>query len=765
MRFKFIVPILAGCFVLAACNKKQDEVLDYIDPFISTEGDHGHWHPSANVPFGMVKLCPDTYPSSLTGDGDWAHSGYNYADSLIRGFSHFRVGSSGGGHIYDRAGLLSIMPFQSSANFSWIEYPKAEIDKTTENASPGYYTVFLNREQIKAELTATSHAGYHRYTFKSGDEAKLFLYSGKSGLDRQISFRLVDKHHIEGYFNWKNPIYFIIEFKQAIKNIGIPHKDAIHTIAFCDTTITNGFACIFEEQEKPIEVKVAVSFTSLEGAKNNLETTCPHWDFEKTLSQAENLWRDRLSAIQVRGKDDRDKRIFYTSLYRTCFLPIMQSDVDGTYKGFDEQLHEAKGGIHYNGFAFWDSFRSKYPLYSLFCPDVYSAIANSIYDTYEQAEDWAPFPDSDHKPHNSPLFRARGKNDFAMYGTVRHEHMLMVMVDAYYKGLYSSHLSIEDVFPHIKNEALMQMPVKYDAYGYIPERPDQTGEYCWDNWCVAKVAKDLNKPEEYAYFSKRAAYWKNTWDTSINFFRARGVDGTWLDFPEDPTQNREKYTYEGSKWHWRWNALHNVDEMVEELGGQVAFLDTLNHFFENDLYTAGNQIDLHVPFLFNPAGAPWLTQKWVNQLLKKPTTQLYGTHGFFKEPIHDYIYKDTPDGFLEEMDGDFGCMSAWYNLAAIGLYQICPGNTRFEISTPIFEYISIDPGEKWVKNKKFEIVSRNFSPENIYIQSAMLNGVKLNRAWIDYSDIAIGGKLELILGVSPNKDWGTISNEQQAVKN
>ena len=435
-------------------------------------------------------------------------------------------------------------------------------------------------------------------------------------------------------------------------------------------------------------------------------------------------------------------------------MPIIQSDLGGTYKGFDENLHKAEGYKHYNGYAFWDSYRSKYPLYSLFCPDVYSDITSSIYDTYEQAINWWPFPDSDHKPHNSPLFRARGENGFAVPSTCRHEHMLMVMVDAYYKGLFSKQLSLEKIYPHIKKEALLQMPANYDSIGFIPARPDQTGEYSWDNWCVAKVAKDLKKDDEYAYFTKRANYWKNTWDSTIQFFRARGADGTWLDFPEGPTTNREKYTYEGSKWHWRWNALHDVEGMIQSFGGHYKFIDSLKYFFENNLYTAGNQIDLHAPFLFNPAKSPWLTQKWVNQILKKPTTQLYGTHGFFKEPIHDYIYKNTPDGFLEEMDGDFGCMSAWYNLGAIGLYQICPGDTKFQIFTPIFEHIIIDPPKKWEKNKPFEIICINFSEDHIYIQSAKLNGAELNRAWIDYSEIAKGGKLELVLGNKPNKKWG-----------
>ncbi|MBD0777411.1 glycoside hydrolase family 92 protein [Maribacter sp. ANRC-HE7] len=740
-----ILTVLFSFLIVLSCKEKEQEkvkaidVLSFVDPFISTEGDHGHWHPSALVPFGMVKLGPDTFPSSLTGDGDWAHSGYNYSDSIVRGFSHFRTGSSGGGSIHDRAGLLSLLPFHTITNDDWIKNPTSEIDKATEQASPGYYSVLLEEQGIQAELTATSYVGMHRYSFKKTEDAKVLLSSGNSSLTNDLHYNVVDEHTIEGYFDKINGPYFTIVFnKPLIKN----EEQGKH-----DKSVGN-FICDFGKLTEPLLVKVGVSFTSINSANKNLKATCTTWDFENVKLEAEKLWRDRLSGIKIRGNNTRDKRIFYTALYHSCFLPIVQSDYDGTFLGFDAQLHMAENYKHYNGFAFWDSFRTKYPLYSLFCPDVYSDITSSIYDVYKYANNWDPFPNSDHKPHKSPLFSAHGKDGSTAFSTCRHEHMLMVMTDAYYKGLFHDELDIKDVYPYLKEETLLQMPKSYDSIGFIPARPDQTGEYSWDNWCVAALAKTLNKNDDYSYFTKRANYWKNSWDPEIKFFRARSADGKWLDFPEDPRDNREKYTYEGSKWHWRWNALHNMNGMIEALGGNKAFVEALDYFFENDLYTAGNQIDLHAPFLFNEAGAPWLTQKWVNQLVKKRTTQLYGTHGFFKEPILDYVYKDTPDGFLEEMDGDFGCMSAWYNLAAIGLYQTCPGDTKFQISTPIFEEITLD-----AFNVPFHIVCANFSEDNIYIQSAKLNGEDLKRSWLSYAEIAKGGKLELTLSKEPNKSW------------
>jgi len=427
--------------------------------------------------------------------------------------------------------------------------------------------------------------------------------------------------------------------------------------------------------------------------------------------------------------------------------------VSGTYPGLDQQTHKADGYTHLDDYAFWDSFRTKYPLYSLAFPDVYQDIFHSLYDIYKQADNWKPFPDCDHAPHGY-LFLNRGVNGYQPYSTCRHEHMLMVMTDAWAKGL--SDVSIDSVYPYLRRESQVQMPAKYDEIGYIPARPDQTGEYSWDSWCVAQVAKSINKPEDYDYFMKRAQYWKNTWDPAIKFNRARAADGTWLDFPDDPTVNREKYTYEGSKWHWRWNAVHDVEGMIELFDGSKNFVKELAYFFDNDLYTAGNQIDLHLPFLFNFADAPWLTQKWVRKILTEPVLQRYGTHDFFKTPIFDRIYKTTPDGYLEEMDGDYGCMAAWYNLSSIGLYQVCPGQPVYQITAPIFKKVEIDLNSEFYSGDKFILEAPKVSKKNIYIQSALLYDKhdkfirKLTKPWISHAELSKGGKVVFDMGVEPN---------------
>jgi predicted alpha-1,2-mannosidase len=458
-----------------------------------------------------------------------------------------------------------------------------------------------------------------------------------------------------------------------------------------------------------------------------------------------------LGKILVEGDDADDKTIFYTALYHSCFLPVTYTDVTGAYPGLDGRRHSAEGYQHYGGYAFWDSFRTKYPLYSLFLPSVYRDIVYSLRDMYEQADNWGPFPETDHPPHGV-TFKAAGKDGYYLPFSCRHEHMMMVMTDAYIKGLFG--LDPQSVYPYMRKEVMLQMPERYDTIGYIPARPDQTGEYCWDNWSLAQMAQAVGNRQDYDYFMKRSHYWKNTWDPDIRFFRARAADGLWLDFPDDPTANREKYTYEGSKWHWRWNVLHDVPGLMEIFGGKDAFIKDLEYFFDHDLYTAGNQIDLQAPWLFNDAGSPWLTQKQVRRILTEPIIQKYGTHIIFPEPIFDRVYKNAPDGYLLEMDCDYGCMAAWYAMSAMGLYQVCPGNPVYNITAPIFKKVVIHPDPSIYQGKTFTIVTNNYSKENIYIQSATLNGKPYNSAFLKHKDIVAGGKLVFELGPAPNKTWG-----------
>jgi predicted alpha-1,2-mannosidase len=739
------------CLVNFACVNSTKRPVDYVDPFICTEGDHGQWDPSATVPFGMVKLGADTYPGSLTGDGDFAHSGYDYADTIVRGFSHFHKGSSGGGRIGDRAGRLSVMPFSHEPTDTFLRNPLAVFSKKSEKATAGYYSVILKEDNIGVELTATAHTGIHQYTFTEGKPARLFFNEGNLARSASLSIKKIDNMHLAGLLSTFSGVHFIVEFSEPMKSEKTWDGNVLMDGVNLDNMNNGGLVCDFGDLKgRPLLVRIGLSLNSPDGATNNLKAESLGGNFNTCKTQASELWNNQLSNLEVTGNEEY-KTIFYTALFHTCFLPTVISDTDGSYPGMDRQVHKAEGYKHYFDYAFWDSFRTKYPLYSLFAPGAYRDIVKSLRDVYSQADNCAPFPESDHKPHGSG-FNYSGKDGYHPFSNCRHEHMLMVVVDAYFKGLFD--LDMKTVYPFLLKETLIQMPVKYDSIGYIPARPDQTGEYCWDNWCVAQVARSMDYQQDYDYLMKRSKYWLNTWDPSIKYFRARAADGSWLDFPEDPAMNREKYTYEGSKWQYRWNILHDIPALIEKFGGKENFINELEYFFENDLYTAGNQIDLHAPFLFNPAGAPWLSQRWVHKILTEPIVQKYGTHNFFPKPILGRVYKTTPDGCLEEMDDDYGCMSAWYAMSAMGLFQVCPGDPVYQITSPIFEQIILHFDSEIYTGKSFIIKANNLSKENYYIQSATLNGKPLNRSWIKHEEIIKGGELIFEMGPNPNKQWG-----------
>ena len=731
--------------ILISCSESKQPA-EYVNPFICTQGDHGHWLPAALIPFGKVELCPDTYPGSLTGHGDLAHSGYDYSDHQIRGFSHLHRGSSGGGSIHDRSGIISIVPFTGEKADTFFINPVLEIDKESEKAKAGYYTVFMPQDKIKAELTATQNVGIHRYTFPKSSNVRVFLNAGNRSLGMSCVYK--DDYTIEGTVNG---YFFVMKSKTPVRQALVWADGKLIAGKSLSGIAGSGMVCDFGVLGEELLIKVGISFTSIDAARQNLKEDCPNWNFDQKREDAFRAWNDVLKKIGVEGKSEEEKIIFYTALYHTCFLPVIYSDVAGTYPGLDCKTHQADGYKHYGGYAFWDSFRTKYPLYSLFQPAVYKDIICSLRDLYEQADNWGPFPENDHQPHGKD-YKAGGKDGCNVPFSCRHEHMLMVMTDGYMKNLFP--VTLEKVYPYIRKEAMLQMPERYDSIGFIPARADQTGEYCWDNWCVAQLAKELENQSDYDYFLKRSHYWKNTWDPDIRFFRARLADGSWLDFPDDPRINREKYTYEGSKWQWRWNVLHDVFGLIDVFGGKEAFVRELEYFFDHDLYTAGNQIDLQAPFLFNDAGSPWLTQKWVRKLLTEPVVQQYGTHDFFPKPIFGRIYKNSPDGYLLEMDDDYGCMAAWYVMSAMGLYQICPGNPQYNLTAPIFDKITIELDSEIYPGKKFVIKARNLNKKNIYIQTAKLNGRPYNQAFITHEALVAGGELIFEMGSAPNKQWG-----------
>lgn len=698
--------------------------VDHVNPFLCTLGDHGHCHPGAAVPFGMVQLGPDTWPSSLTGDGDWAHSGYNYADEAVRGFSHIRIFGSGGTKVVDRAWFISLLPRIGTPEIG-RETLFEPIDKKTEKAAPGSYEVRMSRSGIHAELTVTRHCGFHRYAFPAADDAHVLIdlrnAPGESWL------KAVSPSEIEGSYDRRGIQYFVARFDKPARAVSTWNGDRIERERAEQRGKSVGAVLEYATRAgEVIHVKVGISTVSAAQARVNLDAEIPAWDFEGTREAARRAWEDVADRIELEG-DAEFQEIFHSALYHSCLLPCDVTDANGRYRGTDGQVHDAGDHVHYDSYAFWDTFRTRDPLLSLVQPAVFRDIAKSLVAMYEQGMEHHPFP------------------------TVRHEHMLTVVLDAYEKGFRD--FDAEKAYAGMRREALAQMPESLEAVGWKPGRPDQTLEYAYDDWCVARMAEALGKGDDRRKFSARAKFYRNTWDASIGFFRARAADGTWLDFP-DPTVIDEKHVYEGSMWQWRWFVPHDAAGLAELCGGRQRCIEQLDSFFANDLYNQGNQPDLLAPFLFNPLGAPWLAQKWVHRILAEPMVQRYGTHAWLKQPWNKRIFTAKPDGYLLEMDDDCGCMAAWFVLASMGLFPLTPGDPVYQLVPPLFEKVTLRPDPD-IRGGSFTIVARNLSPRNFYIQSALLNGAPYDRPWIAHADVVRGGTLVYQMGAEPNKSWGT----------
>ncbi len=706
-----ILPFVLGCASQPATPAA------FVDPFIATADDHGQLYPGATVPFGMVKLSPDTYPGAVTGH---AHAGYDYNDSLLLGFSHVRVGGMGcrgeGGNILvtPRRERLPLRPQLLAVPFL----------KSTERAEPGYYAV-ETAESVRVQLTCTAHVGLHRYTFGGGKPRWLLLDLGRGFTpivssrvvvrgDGTVLGRVVARHNCGRSDTYA--VSFAAEFRPGPEKM-FGWTDSVYVARPESLSGAHvGLALRFGPVDGAVLVKVALSAISPEQALKDLHLELPGWDFAAVREAAWLAWNELLGRVEVEGTDE-DKTLFYTGLYRSCTMPFNTTSSDGTYRGTDGRVHEAQGHVHYDTYSIWDTFRTKYPLLSLVAPDYLHDIVCSLVDLYRDGGRQWPFLD------------------------VRHEHTGAILLDAYRKGI--TDFDVATAYEGMKHDALAQLPARWEKLGYIPKRPDRTLEAAYDDWCVAEMARLLGRLEDAARFSRRAGFYRNVWDDSLRFFRARDANGNWLPFPTDPTAIDETYVYEGSMWQWRWFVLHDVPGLIRLFGGPQAFVEELRTFFDRDLYNHGNQPDLHAPFLFNFAGAPHLTQDVVHKILTQPMTQRYGTHGFLRHPVHRRIYRPTPDGFIPEMDDDCGTMWAWYVLSAMGLYQVCPGEPVYQITTPLFRKVVLHLDAWGRPGRVFRIERRGSFADGPTIREARLNGKRLDRMEIPHSAIVQGGKLEL----------------------
>jgi predicted alpha-1,2-mannosidase len=763
-----------GVSISKAADKKDP--VDYVDPFIGTAF-FGHTFPGASVPNALVHLSPDVHTEG------WTYcAGYVYSDNSIIGFSHTHwsgVGMVNGGevmlmpHVGDK---LQIVP---GTRKNPEEGYRSRFDHAEESASPGYYSVRLKDYDVNVELTSTQRAGFHRYTFPKANNARVILDLGHQIGDMSSggtsNLKIIDNYRVEGAKNAGfGNVFFVAEFSKPFKYYGtfdasyvtpesggsvFPYKNAEAG------TKIGAFLNFDTEENEQILVRVGISYTSVEGARRNLEAEIPHWDFDKTKNEARETWNKELSRIEIDGASDDQKQIFNTALYHSLLAQYISQDVDGKYWGSDKQIHEAKGYDFYGSFSCWDTYRSQHPLMTFIAPDHVDNYVKSIVNKVENYK-WLP------AQHFLNVFGE------AMVG----DHLIPVIVDAYMKGYRD--FDVKKLYAAMRQKALEnpQAPVPHEAgrsgldfykeLGYTPvdrvtEAVPNTLELAYDDWCIAQMAQELGKKDDYKLFMKRANNYKNLWDSETQFMRPKMADGSWLEALGENEQSIEKYGEhhyykyfdplligrrpnrhytESNAWQYIWSVQHDVQGLIDLFGSNKAFTKKLDTFFEMSplvskpkyvgvvgtigQYVHGNQPSHHVAYLYNYAGEPWKTQKWAREVM----TQLYRTGS---------------GGICG--NEDMGSLSSWYALSAMGFYPVTPGSTNYAIGSPMFGESKIN----MPNGKAFTIKANNNSKENMYIQSATLNGKKFNRTYIDHSEMLEGGLLEFEMGPEPNKKWGT----------
>ena len=750
---------LAGCFLalltLTSCEKPQtcETYTQYVNPFIGTGG-HGHTFPGAVVPHGMIQPSPDTRIY------EWdACSGYYYSDTTINGFSHTHLSGTGCGDYGD----VLLMPtvgeqkFNPTGSKSQQMAYASKFSHENEEARPGYYSVFLDTYQVKAELTSTARAAIHRYTFPASKQAGFILdfdYSLQRQTNQEMQLEIISDTEIRGhkktvYWAFDQYINFYIKFSKPFTYTLITDSVALDEGG---KLLPQAKALLQFETQKDEEVfaKIGISAVDMEGAKRNLETEIPDWDFNKVKNDACKLWNDYLGKIRIKSTDTGQKNIFYTALYHTAISPNLFSDTDHRYLGMDRQIHQSKcKKPTYTVFSLWDTFRALHPLMTIIDPKLNNQFINSLIRKHEEG---GIFPMWDLASNYT--------------GTMIGYHAVPVIVDAYMKGYrdfdvkeaYNASLRSAEydtsgihcpalVLPHLMPQA------KYfkNTIGYIPcdkenESVAKALEYAYDDWCISILADSLGDYDNAKKYSRLAEAYEFYFDPSTRFMRGLDSNGEWRTpfNPRSSTHRNDDYC-EGTAWQWTWFVPHNVEGLVKLMGGKTAFISKLDSLFtassalEGEAtsvdisgligqYAHGNEPSHHIIHLYNYVDQPWKTQKLIDSVLQT-------------------LYFNDPNGLSG--NEDCGQMSAWYVLNAMGFYQVCPGKPVYSIGRPLFDQVEIPlEGEK-----TFRIITRNNSRQNKYIESVTLNEKPLDIPFFTHQDIVNGGKLVITMTDKPTQ-WG-----------
>jgi predicted alpha-1,2-mannosidase len=722
--------LLAICELVILYASAQKDFTSLVNPFIGTGG-HGHTYPGASMPFGMMQLSPDTRMADWDGS-----SGYHYSDSVIYGFSHTHLSGTG---IPDYCDVL-MMPFSGQVKWAGKEYRSAFSHKN-EKASPGYYEVQLDKHNIKAQLTTSYRSGMHQYTFsnQTNDGAILIDLEHRDQV-LESYLEKVSAYELRGLRRSKSwakdqYVYFTIQFEQPIIEFALlTDEGMVVNTSIGQGLKTKAFVRFNTATQKVIRAKVGISAVSTDGAKLNLTTEIPDWDFEKIKVAAVNAWNKELGKIVIKGGTKDQQVNFYTALYHTFLAPNIFQDVDGKFRSTDNKIHKAKGFTNYSVFSLWDTYRAYHPLMTIINQQRTTDWINTFLTQYRNGG-------------MLPVWELAGNETFCMIGY----HSVPVIVDAWQKGIrgFDEKLALEAMRSYAESDRFGLS--HYRENGFLSnekehESVSKTLEYAYDDWCISQYAGWLGYDSIASSFEQRSQYWKNLFDPYTKHMRGK-VHGMWYT-TFDAKEINNFYT-EGNSWHYSFAVPQDINGLIRYHGGKENFVAKLNELFtttskttgrdQADVtgligqYAHGNEPSHHMAYLFNYAGMPWRTQELVNR-------------------INTTFYKNAPDGLIG--NEDCGQMSAWHVLSAMGFYPVCPGDGRYIFGTPLFEEVKIH----LENGKTFTIQANRKDPKTIFINNVKLNGSQHPFAYLDHEAIMQGGNLEFGLQSKPNYKWGTASD-------
>ena len=735
-----IFNLFCGNVVFSQKKKIENAVnyTQYVDPIIGSAG-HGHVFVGANVPFGAVQLGP----VNIFEGWDWC-SGYNYASNTILGFTHTHLSGTGIGDLND----ILVLPVSGKVGLTkgtkedMVNGYGSYFSHKNEVVKPGYYSVLLDKYKVKAELTASERVGFHKYTFENTNDSHILIdLADGIGWDRPVKtfIKKISETKIEGYrysAGWATDqrIYFAMEFSEPITNMAVYDSTAVVKGTEGEGLKIKAVLDFKTLKNKQILVKVGISPVSTENALTNIKAEIPDWNFEAVVKLADSKWNKELNKVQIQA-NEKTMKVFYTALYHTMFAPSIFNDANGDYRGTDKKVYEKANFTNYTTFSLWDTYRGLHPLYTITQPEKINDIVKSFLAIYQQQG-------------RLPVWHLMGNETNTMNGN----HSIAVIVDAYLKGYrdYDTELAYEAI-----KKTAMQTRDGMDyvqKLQYIPadkhlESVGNALEYAIDDYCIALMAKSLNKTDDYNYFTKRANLYKLYFDKETTFMRGKLTNGNWRT-PFNPlsSAHRKDDYVEGNAWQYTWLVPQDPYGLIELFGNEEKFIAKLDSLFlltdkvegedvSPDIsgligqYAHGNEPNHHIPYLHAYVGQPWKTAKLIREIDEK-------------------FYSTKPDGLCG--NEDLGQMSAWYILSSMGFYSVNPANGIYVMGSPLVNSVVIHH----TKEVSFTINAVNNSASNIYIQKIEFNGKPYTKSYITQEMIIKGGELKLYMGSKPSTTWG-----------